>query len=86
MLKEIFHDSCSKFRNYKDLYGKPCKRDLMAKIVFSNKCFQLLAAVAIVSTIENAIRLKILRLANFNTVFQLVLTKFFQSELFSCLA
>ena len=23
-----------KFRNYKDLYGKPCKRDWMAKVVF----------------------------------------------------
>ena len=31
------------------------------------------------------IRLKILRLANFNMLFQLVLTKFFKSELFSCL-
>jgi len=28
---------------------------------------------------------KILRLLNFNVVFQLVLTKFFKSELFSCL-
>ena len=31
------------------------------------------------------IRLKILRLPNFNMLFQLVLTKFFKSELFSCL-
>ena len=31
------------------------------------------------------IRLKILRLPNFNMLFQLVLTKFFKNELFSCL-
>ena len=31
------------------------------------------------------IQLKILRLPNFNMLFQLVLTKFFKSELFSCL-
>ena len=31
-LKEIFHDSFEVF--YKDLYGKPCKRDWMAKVVF----------------------------------------------------
>ena len=30
------------------------------------------------------IRLKILKLPNFNMLFQLVLTKFFKSELFSC--
>ena len=34
MLKEIFHDSFENFENYKDLYGKPCKRDWMAKAVF----------------------------------------------------
>ena len=31
MLKKIFHDS---FENFGDLYGKPCKRDSMAKVVF----------------------------------------------------
>ena len=31
MLKKILHDS---FENYKDLYGKSCKRDWMAKVVF----------------------------------------------------
>ena len=30
-------------------------------------------------------RMKILRLINFNMLFQLVLTKFFKTELFSCL-
>ena len=52
------------------------------KLFFSYKCFQLSAAVAI-ATFE--IRQKILRLPNFNMLFQLVLTKFFISELFSCL-
>ena len=53
------------------------------KLFFSYKCFQLSAAVAN-ATFE--IRQKILRLPNFNMLFQLVLTKFFKSELFSCLA
>ena len=57
--------------------------DWMAKVVFSYKCFQVSAAVAI-ATFD--IRLKILRLPNFNMLFQLVLTKFFKSELFSCLS
>ena len=56
-----------KFRNYKDLYEKPCKCDWMAKVVFlkqmlptfggrCNRCFW-------------DIRLKILRLPNFNMLF-----------------
>ena len=72
-----------KFRIYKDLYGKPCKDDWVAKVVFliqmlltfggcCNRCFW-------------DIRLKMLRLPNFNMVFNLVLTNFFKSELFSCL-
>ena len=44
-----------------------------------NKCFQLSAAVAI-ATFEK--KLKILKLPIFNMLFQLVLTKFFKSELF----
>ena len=48
------------------------------KLFFSYKCFQLLAAVAI-ATFE------ILRLPIFNTLFQLVLTICFKSELFSFL-
>ena len=44
------------------------------KLFFSYKCFQLSAAIA-----------KILRLPIFNMLFQLVLTKFFKSELFSYL-
>ena len=45
------------------------------KLFFSYKCFQLLAAVTI-ATFE------ILGLPIFNMLFQLVLTKFFKSELF----
>ena len=34
LLKELFHESFENFEIYKDLYGKPCKHDWMAKIVF----------------------------------------------------
>ena len=34
ILKEIFHDSFENFEIYKDLYGKSCKRDWVAKVVF----------------------------------------------------
>ena len=46
------------------------------KLFLSYRSFQLSAAVAI-ATFE--------RLPNFNMLFQPVLTKFFKSELFSCL-
>ena len=83
MLKEIFHDSLKKFEIYKDLQGKPFKHDWVAKVVF------LLQIRLIFGGRCNRyfwdIRLKIDRLPNFNMLFQLVLTKFFKSELFSCL-
>ena len=48
MLKEIFHDSFESFEITRICMEiKPCKRDWMAKVVFSGKHFQLLAAVAI---------------------------------------
>ena len=53
------------------------------KLFFSYKCFKLSAAVAI--AFFRDIRLKILRLPIFNLLFQPVLTKFFISNLFSCL-
>ena len=71
MRKETFHDSFWKFWNYKDLYGKPCKRDSMAEVVFS--CFQLSAAVAIAAF--EIYGLKFFKLPNFDMLFQLVLTK-----------
>ena len=72
------------FRIYTNLYGKPCKRDWVAKVVF---------LIQILLTFEGRcnryfgdIGLKIsLMLPNFNMLFQLVLTTFFKSELFSCL-
>ena len=72
-----------KFRNYKDLYGKPCKRDWIAKVVFLIQ--MLLTFGGRCNRYFWDIRLKILRLPNFNMLFQLVLAKFFKSELFSCL-
>ena len=35
ILKKIFHDSFENFEIYKDLYGKSCKRDWVAKVVFT---------------------------------------------------
>ena len=72
-----------KFRNYKDLYGKPCKRDWMAKVVFLIQMLPTFGGRC--NRYFWDIRLKILRLPNFNMLFQLVLAKFFKSELFSCL-
>ena len=34
MLKKIFHNSFEHFEIYQDLYGKPCKRDWVAKVIF----------------------------------------------------
>ena len=70
------------FRIYKDLYGKPCKRDWVAKVVFLIQ--MLLTFGGRCNRYFWDIRLKILRLPNFNMLFQLVLTKFFKRELFLC--
>ena len=70
-------------RNYKDLYGKPCERDWMAKVVFLKQMLPTFGGRC--NRYFWDIRLKMLRLPNFNMLFQLVLTKFFKSELFSCL-
>ena len=82
MLKEIFHDSFENFEITRICMENHASVTGWQKLFFSYKCFQLSAAVAI-ATFE--IRQKILRLPNFNMLFQLVLTKFFKSELFSCL-
>ena len=55
----------------------------MAKVVFLIQ--MLLSAAVAIATFEFNIRLKILRLPNFNMLFQVMLTEFFKSELFSCL-
>ena len=66
-----------------DLYGKPCKRDWVAKVVLLIQMF--LTFGGRYNRYFWDTRLKILRLLNFNMLFQLVLTKFFKSELFACL-
>ena len=66
-----------------DLYGKPCKRDWMAKVVYLIQMLPTFGGRC--NRYFWDIRLKILRLPNFNMLFQLVLTKFFKSELVSCL-
>ena len=38
LLKEIFHESFENFEIYKDLYGKPCRRDWVAKLFFLFEC------------------------------------------------
>ena len=70
MLKEIFHDNWE-FRNYKDLYGKPCKSDWMAKVVFLIQMLPTFCGRC--NCYFWDIRLKILRLPTFNIPFQLVL-------------
>ena len=83
MLKEIISWQFWKFRNHKDLYGKPFKGDWMAKVGFLIQ--MLLTFGGRCNRHFWDIRLKILRLPIFNLLFQLVLTKVFRGELFSCL-
>ena len=71
------------FRIYKDLYGKPCKRDWVAKVVFLIQMLLTFGGRYNRSFWDT--RLKMLRLLNFNMLFQLVLTNFFKIELLSCL-
>ena len=66
-----------------DLYGKPCKCDWMAKVVFLKQMLPTFGGRC--NRYFWDIGLKILRLPNFDMLFQLVLGKFFKSELFSCL-
>ena len=65
------------------MYGKPRKGDGIAKVVFLIQL--LLTFGGRCNRYFWDIRLKILRLPNFNILFQLVLSKFFKSKLFSCL-
>ena len=66
-----------------DLYGKLCKRDRVAKAVYLIQMLPTFGGRC--NRYFWDIRLKILRLPNFNMLFQLVLTKFFKSELVLCL-
>ena len=62
-----------KFWNYNDLFGKPCKRDWTAKVDFLIQVLQTFGFRC--KRYFWDIRLKILRLPNFNMLFQLVPTK-----------
>ena len=80
MLKERFNDSWKILEftwicmeNHASVTG-------WQKLFTSHKCFR-----GSCNRYYWCIRLKILRLPNFNMLFQLVLTKFFISELFLCL-
>ena len=68
------------FRIYKDLYGNPCKGDWMAKVVFLIQMLQTFGGRY--NRYFRDIRLKILRLANFNMLVQLVLTNFSKANCF----
>ena len=68
---------------HKDLYGKPCKRDRVVKVAFLIQMLLIFGGRC--NRYFKDIRLKILRLSKFNMLFQLVLPKFFKSELFLCL-
>ena len=83
MLKEVFHDSFDNFEITRICMENSCKRDWMTKVVFLIQ--MLLTFGGRCNRYFWDIRLKILRFPNFNMLFQLVLTKFFKSELFSCL-
>ena len=82
-MRERFNDGLKILEFTRICRKNQSKRDWVAKFVFliqmlltfgghCNRCFW-------------DIRLKMLRLPNFKMLFQLVLTKFFMSELFSCL-
>ena len=63
-----------KFRIFKDLYEKPSKREWVAKVVFLTQM-----------PLTFSSRCKRYFLPYFNVLFQLVRTKCFNCELFSCL-
>ena len=73
------------FRIYTDLYGKPCKLDWVAKVVFLIQ--MLLTFDGRCNPYFGDMRLKILMLPNFNVLFLLVLITFFNIFffVFSCL-
>ena len=82
--KRLLDMQFKNFRIYTNLYGKSCKRDWVAKVVFLIQI--LLTFDGRCNRYFGDIRLKIsLMSPNFNMLFQLVLTTFFKSELFSCL-
>ena len=81
-IRERFNDSL-KFQNLQDLYGKPIKREWVARVVFLIQILLIFGCCCNHSSRDRW--LKIYRLLNFNMLFQFLLTKFSKSELFSCL-
>ena len=70
------------FEIYRDLYGKPHKRDWVARVVFPIKILLFFGSHC--NHYFWDIPLKIYRFPNFNMLFQFLLTKFLKHELFSC--
>ena len=78
---KIYKRQLKNFWIYKDLYRKPLKRDRVARAVFLIQILLFFGGRC--NRYFWDIWLKIYRLPNFNMLFQLELTKFFKSELFS---
>ena len=68
------------FKTYKDLHGKPFKHDWVAKVVILKQIHLIFSGRY--NHYFWDVWLKIYRLPN-NILFQLMLTKFFKSKLFS---
>ena len=86
ILNEIFLDSLKISKIYKDLCGKPFKRDWVTKVGFSHTNSSNFRFGGRCNRYFWDTRLKMYRLPNFNLLFQFMLTKFLKSELFSCLS
>ena len=67
-------------------HTNPCNFEIFKTVMkyFRKGCFSHTNASNLRRPLQS-LRQKILRLPNFNMLFQLALTKFFKSELFSCL-
>ena len=83
MLKEIFFLQFENFQIYKGLYGKPLKRDWVARVDFPIQILLIIGGRC--DRYFWGIRQKIYCLPYFNMLFQFLLTKRFESELSLCL-
>ena len=86
ILNEIFLDSLKISKIYKDLCGKPFKRDWVTKVGFSHTNSSNFRFGGRCNRYFWDTRLKMYRFPNFNLLFQFMPTKFLKSELFSCLS
>ena len=82
-LKEIFHDSLKILKFTRICMANHSSMTGWQKLFFSCKFLKFFGSHR--NRYFWDIQLFICRLPNFNMLFQLVLTKFFKSELFSCL-